>query len=268
MITCFGGLRALALQGPDGVLHFDHDTMTDLLADRFFAKDLGTVPLHFPDDPPARPTRPFSPITKEEAHALLSHTKNASAPGSSGIGWELLKQGWSHIDDALTEVFNACITLGYHPPTWKSAVVVVIPKPDKPDYTLPKAHRPISLLETMSKLLEKVIAQQFQHDIVEYELIPTTQFGGRRFSSCLDAGLSLFHDIQAAHGLNLKCGMLLFDVKGFFDHVNHDRLAAVISALGFHHSLCAWTKAFLVDRRVRLRFNNLLADERDRKSVV
>ena len=258
MITCFGGLRALALQGPDGVLHFDHDTMTDLLADRFFAKDLGTVPLHFPDDPPARPTRPFSPITKEEAHALLSHTKNASAPGSSGIGWELLKQGWSHIDDALTEVFNACITLGYHPPTWKSAVVVVIPKPDKPDYTLPKAHRPISLLETMSKLLEKVIAQQFQHDIVEYELIPTTQFGGRRFSSCLDAGLSLFHDIQAAHGLNLKCGMLLFDVKGFFDHVNHDRLAAVISALGFHHSLCAWTKAFLVDRCNAL----------DRKSVV
>ena len=151
--------RIPALRGPDGELHFDHDTMTDLLADRFFAKDPGTIPLHFPDDPPPRPTRPFSPITKEEALALLSRTKNTSAPGSSGIGWELLKQGWGHIDDALTAVFNACISLGYHPPAWKSAVVVVIPKPDKPDYTLPKAHRPISLLETMSKLLEKVIAQ-------------------------------------------------------------------------------------------------------------
>ena len=255
--------RIPALRGPDGDLHFDHDTMTDLLADRFFAKDLGTVPLQFPDDPPPRPVRPFPPITKEETHALLTRTKNTSAPGSSGIGWELLKQGWSHIDDTLTAVFNACITLGYHPPTWKSAVVVVIPKPDKPDYTLPKAHRPISLLETMSKLLEKVIAQRFRHDIVEHELIPTTQFGGRRYSSCLDAGLSLLHDIQAAHGLGLKCGMLLFDVKGFFDHVNHDRLTAVISALGFHPSLGAWTRAFLADRKVRLRFNSLLADERD-----
>ena len=68
-----------------------------------------------------------------------------------------------------------------------------------------------------------------------------TSSGVRRHSSCLDAGLALPHDIQAAHGLGLKCGMLLFDVKGFFDHVNHDRLAAIISDLGFHPSLCRWT---------------------------
>ena len=98
---------------------------------------------------------------------------------------------------------------------------------------------------------------------MEHELIPTTQFGGRRYSSCLDAGLSLLHNIQAAHGLGLKCGMLLFDVKGFFDHVNHDRLAPVISTLGFHPSLGVWTRAFLADRKVCLRFNSLLADERD-----
>ena len=92
-------------------------------------------------------------------------------------------------------------------------VVVMIPKPDKPDYSQPKVHRPISLLETMSKLMEKVIAQCFQHDLVELELVRTTQFGGRRHSSCLDAGLTLLHDIQAAHGLGLKCSVLLFDVK-------------------------------------------------------
>ena len=44
--------RIPALRGPNGALHFDHDTMTDLLTDRFFTKDLGTIPLHFPDDPP------------------------------------------------------------------------------------------------------------------------------------------------------------------------------------------------------------------------
>lgn len=255
--------RIPALRGPDGELHFEHNTMMDLLADRFFAKDLGTIPTTFVDDPPSRPTHPFMPIMKEEAFALLHQTKNSSAPGSSGIGWDLLKQGWPHIEDALTAVFNTCITLGYHPHTWKSAVVVVIPKPDKPDYTLLKAHSPISLLETMSKLLEKVIAQRFQHDLVELELVSTTQFGGRRHSSCLDAGLTLLHNIQAAHGLGLKCGILLFDVKGFFNHVNHGHLAAVIKALSFHPSLCHWVLAFLADRKVHLHFNNMLADEHD-----
>ena len=70
----------------------------------------------------------------------------------------------------------------------------MIPKPDKPDYSRVKAHRPISLLENMSKLMEKAVAKRLQHDIVTHELIPTQQFGGRSHSSCLDAGFTLIHD--------------------------------------------------------------------------
>jgi hypothetical protein len=85
------------------------------------------------------------------------------------------------------------------PPLWKEAIIVVIPKPDRPDYSLPKAHHPISLLECISKLLEKVVTQQIQHNLTTHDLIPTTQFGGRQHSSCLDTGLSLIHDVQDAH---------------------------------------------------------------------
>jgi hypothetical protein len=67
------------------------------------------------------------------------------------------------VQDHLIEVFNACLSLGHHPARWKEAKVVAIPKPDKLDYSLPKAHRPISLLETMSKLLEKVVAKHMCH---------------------------------------------------------------------------------------------------------
>jgi hypothetical protein len=115
----------------------------------------------------------------------------------------------------------------------------------------------------MSKLLEKVVAQRMQHDIVTKELIPTTQFGGRRHSLCLDAGLTLLHDVQAAHSAGLKCGIVLFDVKGFFDHVNHARLVQVVQQMGFAPEIYGWMSAFLSDRKVSLRFNNLLASERD-----
>jgi hypothetical protein len=220
--------RIPALVDANGVLTFDHNSMSTIFADRFFAHDLGDIPLTFPDDPPARSACPFAPITVDEAFALLSHTSNTSSPGDSGIGWALLKCGWGPASETLTVVYNACITLGHHLAIWKNAVVVVIPKPDQPDYTQAKAHRPISLLETMSKLLEKVVAQHMQHDIVTEELIPTAQFGGRRHSSCLDAGLTLLHDVQAAHSAGLKCGIMLFDVKGFFDHVNHAHLVQVL----------------------------------------
>jgi hypothetical protein len=150
--------------------------MASLLSERFFAEEGAPIPTSFPDDPPPRPARPFHPFNEEEITPLIKATSNKSAPGSSGIDWSLLKKGWDAVKDHLIDVYNACLVLGYHPPVWKEAKVVAIPKPDKPDYSLPKAHRPISLLETMSKLLEKAVAKRMQHDIVAHELIHTNQF--------------------------------------------------------------------------------------------
>jgi hypothetical protein len=251
-----------ALIDHTGTLIYDHHGMSDLLSERFFTEAREDIPTTFPDDPPAAPTREFPDFTKEELFDLLKHTANKSAPGSSGIGWELLKRGWPHMDKLLTNIFTACIHLQHHPACWKEAVVVVIPKPGKTDYSKAKAHRPISLLETMSKLMEKAVAKRFQYDIVKYELIPTNQFGGRTHSSCLDAGLTLIHDIQTAHAHGLKTGILLFDVKGFFDNVNHARLEARLHNMGFSDDLVAWAASFLANRRIRLRFNNITSEDR------
>ena len=165
--------------------------------------------------------------------------------------------------ELLANIFTACVRLAHHPPRWKEAKVVVIPKPDKADYSLAKAHCPISLLEAMSKFMEKAIAKRMQHDIVAHELIPANQFGGRMHSSCLDAGIALIHDVQTAHAAGLKAGILLFDVRGFFDNVNHNRLEAILDNLSYAPELVKWTCAFLKDRKVRLSFNNITSKERD-----
>lgn len=87
----------------------------------------------------------------------------------------------------------------------------------------PQNYRPIAVLETFGKLMEKVMAKRVLADITRHNLIPTNQFGRRNTSSCTDAGLALIHDITLtlAHRANLKCGMLLFGIQGFFDNVNH-----------------------------------------------
>ena len=82
-------------------------------------------------------------------------------------------------------------------------------------------------------------------------------------SSCLDAGITLIHDVQTAHAAGLKVGILLFDVRGFFDNVNHNRLEAILDNLGYAPELVKWTRAFLKDRKVHLSFNNITSEERE-----
>jgi hypothetical protein len=155
-----------ALLNQSNSLVFEHEEMASLLSARFFAEEAVPIPHRFHDDPEPRPARAFVPFDEEEVEVLLRMMANKLAPGTSGIGWSLLKKGWGAVKDHLLIIYNACFYLGHHPARWREAKVVVIPKPDKPDYSLPKAHHPISLLETMSKLLEKAVAKRMQYDIV------------------------------------------------------------------------------------------------------
>jgi hypothetical protein len=125
----------------------------------FFPEDPKPVsPVQMTDPLPHLP-RTWDPISPEEITLALSTASNSSALGISGIGYKILKWAHSTYPDALTLFFNLCLDSGTHP--WKHAKVVVINKPDKPNYSLPKAYHPISLLEYMGKLLEKVVAKRF-----------------------------------------------------------------------------------------------------------
>jgi Reverse transcriptase (RNA-dependent DNA polymerase) len=251
-----------SLQGPDGLVH-THEKVADILSQRFFPQTPPRVRSAFDDDPPPRPTRALPPIDKEIIGSLLAKTSNKSAPGQSGQTWILLKWVWATDPERLLALFSACLKAGYHPRPWKEAVVCVIPKPNRADYTHAKNFRPISLLECLGKLLEKIVAKIIYREMTKHALVPTTQFGGRNASSTLDAGLSLLHDIQAAHRAGLRTGLLLFDIQGYFDNINHERLIQVFANLGFAPELVKWCRSFLSDRSVCLRFNGKTSDPFD-----
>jgi hypothetical protein len=92
-----------ALLNKAGHLVYDHEGMALLLSDRFFAEEDTPIPTHFHDDPAAMPTCPFMTFSKVELTLLLKATANNSAPGSSGIGWSLLKKGWDGVKDHLVK---------------------------------------------------------------------------------------------------------------------------------------------------------------------
>jgi hypothetical protein len=230
---------------------------------RFFAKDPPDMDPHFHDNPPRLPMRQLPPISKELINPLIQKVASKSAPGQSGHTWTIIKWAWEANVEHFLELFEACLSAGHHPRQWKEAVVCVIPKLNCTDYTLAKNFRPITLLECIGKLLEKVVAKLIYSKMDKNLIMPTNQYGGRNALLTLDAGLALMHDIQSAHQARLHCGLLLFNIQGFFDNINHEQMVQTLTNFGFAPEIVNWCRSFLQDHMVRLRFNGRNSDSFD-----
>ena len=79
----------------------------------------------------------------------------------------------------------------------------------------------------------------------------------------MDAGITLLHDLEHVLRNGRKCTALLFDIKGFFDNIHKDRMAATIGNLGYSDGVKAWALSFLSTRRVRMAFNGTTAEEQE-----
>jgi hypothetical protein len=71
----------------------------------------------------------------------------------------LLYKGLPTLLSHSSAITNTALHLGHHPHPWKFFTTIMLRKPGKPDYTVPKAYRPIALKDTMSKVTESIIAR-------------------------------------------------------------------------------------------------------------
>jgi hypothetical protein len=208
--------------------------------------------------PPAIPRRPFIRVTEDEVRRALSTTSNKSAPGPSGITYKLLKWTFDANPSLIITTLNGALEHGTHP--WGTADVVVIPKPHKPDYSLAKAYRPISLLECTGKLLEKVVANRLGADERNHHLIEPSQFGSRKYHSAPDAATLLRYKAQMTIRSGNVGGVLLLDISRFFDHLNPATTVATLADLGVDSNTCTWVHSFMTERTLRLNFNGEQSD--------
>ena len=245
-----------ALRRPDLLWAASSPEKTEVLSNTWFPPPASIPGLFLPLDKPLLCTHPFFEVTRKEIDDALDDTSNTSAPGISGLNYKVLKWAYSLCPIAIRSVIEASVRLGIYHPRWKSALVVAVLKPGKKDYSSPCSHRPIQLIECLRKLVEKIVAKRLTFDAGKFDLLPFNQFSGRSNSLCLDASLSLTHDIQTARHKGLVSSFLAVDIKGFFDHVHHDRMIHVLWTKGFPLELCHWVHSFLSEQSIKIRIDN------------
>jgi hypothetical protein len=151
---------------------------------------------------------------------------------------------------------NVCMEHGHWPSYFKVSSLVIIPKPGKPSYQSPRAFQPIVLLNTLGKLMEKMISTCLQFDGVKFELFLPHQFRGIRQRSTEDAGLFLTHLVHTRWAKGLKTSVVAFDVAQFFPSINHEMLLVVMARQRFLDHVWNFFSSYLVGRETSYCWNS------------
>lgn len=174
------------------------------------------------------------PLTEEELRRACAKTRDAAAPGPDGVPNQAIKLAIKVNPRVFVRVFEACLQEGIFPQRWKLQQLVLLPKGDKPPED-PSSYRPICLLDTPGKILEKIIVGRLQ-DFTEGPLgLSERQFGFRKAKSTTDAIMLVVNTAREAisgkrwkRGAKKYCAIVTLDVKNAF---NSARWPQIISAL-------------------------------------
>ena len=117
---------------------------------------------------------------KDELRSLIAKCNDSLDPRPNKLSWKHLKiiiNDTSYLKNFIN-IANAYINLGHWPLYFKTSSSIIIPKPNKVSYDSLKAFRPIVLLNTLSKLIKKVIGKRLQFQLISKNFIYLCQLGG------------------------------------------------------------------------------------------
>jgi hypothetical protein len=224
------------------------ESLWDALDGSYNTAAVRPVDLSFLHPVPPMPLREWVPFSSLELSEALAACARNSSPGPDHVTWLYLKYwcGSKGVSSLFTRIANVCICAGHWPMHFKESLSVIIPKPGKASYSTPKSFRPIVLLNTLGKLVEKMLACRLQFDGVAHNAFEPNQFGGIAQHSTKDAGIYLTHLVRAGWARGLQTSVVVFDIAQFFPSLNHEVLFDIFSRMGFPAVLGPFLRSYLV----------------------
>ena len=200
-------------------------------------------------------------ITVYEVGKLISSMKNKKSSGFDEISPRILKLALPYIVESLTYIYNLCIEHNVFPEQLKHAKVIALPKSRK-DLSDVNNYRPISLLSSLSKPLEKHIHNHLLRYLEHRQLLYAFQSGFRPNFSCHTALTRLVDSWLININKKNLSGVVFLDLKKAFDLINHNILLQKLRYYLLNESTVQLFRSFLTNRTQQVMSNGLLSKSR------
>jgi len=158
----------------------------------------------------------------------------------------------------LTHVYNLSISNGVFPSRMKTSKVSILHKSGPIDE--PDNYRGISLIDNMSKPLERYMCDSIVDFLNCNDIFSSNQFGFRRGYSTVHNLINLSNLVFEALGRGTSCMSIFLDVRKCFDLINRDKLFAKLHYYGIRGNVIAWLRSYYEDRKQCVNFDGVLSD--------
>ena len=182
---------------------------------------------------------------------LIQQLTNKYSSGYDNITNILLKRISEGILEPLIEVVNKSLSEGKFPEKMKHADVCPLYK--SKDRLEKNNYRPISLLITLSKLLEKIVHRRTYNFLEKACQIYSSQYGFRTKHSCEQAVSELLSEIVKGHENKKSTAVVFLDLSKAFDMLSHKILYEKLERYGIHGQSLEWFKNYLYNRTMRVK---------------
>ena len=202
----------------------------------------------------------FEPLQEEEIRRALFMSHPHKAPGLDGLPTAVWRELWPIVHSQIHHLFSQSLSTGRLPKVWKEAKIIPLKKGDRRDYTKATNYRPISLLSSLGKALELVIAERIAYIAESQGRLPHNHFSGRKQRSAVHAITYLQEQIYNAWRGNKTLSLVSFDVKGAYNNVAKTPELQRLRERGIPEVLVRWIDDFCTDRKACVAVNGHISE--------
>ena len=195
-----------------------------------------------------------SPITDTEIIENIKSLKVGKATGPDLIPNEILKGVKNTLLEPIKQLFNDLIKSNNFPEQWMEGTIVTIFKKGNPN--TPANYRPITLFNTIPKLLSTILAKRLQKWQKLNQIIPREQAGFQKGKSCQDQ-IFILNALLTNH-VKLKKKKIyaaFIHLTAAFDSIVHEVLWEQLKIQGVSKKFINTVKALYENAKVKVLIN-------------
>ena len=201
-------------------------------------------------------------VSQSQVDKAMCGLKSSKAKDAFCMDVTFLKYHKDSFITPLTTIINKSINESSFLEPWKCSVITPVFKSGNPAIT--SNYRPISILPAVSKVMEKIVAEQIvDHLNNSPYTLNRMQFGFRKNNSTETAVCFFLENIKSKLDAGGVIGAVFINLRKAFDTINHQILLTKLSRFNFSPSTLNWIESYISARSQCVRIQNMKSTSRN-----